>query len=108
MKTRYASLGVGSGRVARFFILVPASDAKELHMKGSLRVAQFIARHKSFVADFNVPKAGTPIGVNLALDFQSRNRKLTLTSATRHLSVPVNRLTSLLEIHLTAMEQSRD
>lgn len=36
-----------------------------------LWVAQFIARHKSFVADFNVPNAGTPVGVSLALDFQS-------------------------------------
>ena len=74
----------------------------------SLRVAQFFARHKSFVADFNVPNAGTPVGVNLALDFQSRKRKLTLTSAPRHLSGPVNGSTSLLEIQLTAMEQSRD
>jgi hypothetical protein len=31
---------------------VTASDAKELHMKGSLRVAHIIARHMPFLVDF--------------------------------------------------------
>ena len=39
-----------------------AKDTQEPFTTGSLRVAQFIARQKPFVVDFNVPKAEFQFG----------------------------------------------
>jgi hypothetical protein len=54
---RVSRCAVSMDRLGRDYGVRPALDAKEPHMKGSLRVAQFTARQKPFPVDFFVPIA---------------------------------------------------
>jgi len=65
--------GISAGRPSATSLLesLAAKNPMSAHaalpvMKVNLRAAQFIARHKSFVADFNVPFAG--IGEQFQVD----------------------------------------